>query len=81
MNPAVELARWLPGVQVWYGCHTGSWWAYLPGRPGRLVEAPDPQHLARKLATRACSRHPRPGIFGDDNVVQEAQADRFGRVT
>ena len=50
MNPAVELARRLPGVRVWYGCHTGSWWAYLPGRPGRLIEDRDPRQLARKLA-------------------------------
>lgn len=55
MNPAVELARWFPGVHVWYGTHTGSWWAYVPGQPNRLVEAPDPHRLARKLAMTAAA--------------------------
>lgn len=56
MNPAAELGAWFPGVHVWHGRYTGSWWAYVPGHPPRLLEAPDLQHLTRKLATTA----PRP---------------------
>lgn len=51
MNPAAELATWFPDVKIWFGPCTGSWWAFVPGRPDRLVEAPNPRDLARKLAT------------------------------
>ncbi|RFU36907.1 hypothetical protein DZF91_35620 [Actinomadura logoneensis] len=35
-----------PGVRVWYGEATGSWWAMVPLRSGpRLVEADTSQQL------------------------------------
>ncbi|MGI5168253.1 hypothetical protein ACQEU3_28280 [Spirillospora sp. CA-253888] len=40
------LQEQFPGVRVWYGEATGSWWALVPLRAGpRLVEAPTPQTL------------------------------------
>jgi hypothetical protein len=49
-----EMARGLqeqfPGVRVWYGEATGSWWAIVPLRSGpRLVEAPTPQQLREAI--------------------------------
>ena len=42
-----ELGRRFPGVPIWFGTHTGRWWAYLPvGERGRLVEAIEPRELA-----------------------------------
>jgi hypothetical protein len=34
-----------PGVHAWHGRATGSWWAFLPGGAGRLVEAVNPEEL------------------------------------
>ncbi|MCP9954490.1 hypothetical protein [Actinomadura madurae] len=40
------LQEQFPGVRVWYGEATGSWWAMVPLRDGpRLLEAPTPQQL------------------------------------
>lgn len=40
------LQEQFPGVRVWYGEATGSWWAMVPLRDGpRLLEAPTPQRL------------------------------------
>jgi hypothetical protein len=49
LSAPAERARWAPGTRVWHGRYTGLWWAFVPGRPDLLVEAPDPQQLARKL--------------------------------
>ena len=39
-----------PGVRVWYGEATGSWWAMVPlRRRPRLVEAPSPQQLRDEI--------------------------------
>ncbi|WP_067461668.1 hypothetical protein [Actinomadura macra] len=39
-----------PGVRVWYGESTGSWWALVPLREGpRLLEAPSPQELREEI--------------------------------
>ncbi|GLZ04444.1 hypothetical protein Acsp03_19100 [Actinomadura sp. NBRC 104412] len=41
-----SLQSQFPGVRVWYGEATGSWWAMVPLRSGpRLVEAPTPQEI------------------------------------
>ncbi|URN10059.1 hypothetical protein LUW74_46445 [Actinomadura madurae] len=53
MNPATGLKCWIPGLQVWYGLYTRSWWAYVPGRPDRLIEAPSPELLAQRLTSLA----------------------------
>ncbi len=55
MNSLADLRHWIPGSQLWYGPYTGSWWAYLPGRPGRLIEAATPDELLRRLAPLAAS--------------------------
>jgi hypothetical protein len=60
MSPAIELARHYPGVMVWYGIYTKSWWAYVPHDRGFLIEANDPRHLARKLATMTAMGPDRP---------------------
>ncbi|MEV5828384.1 hypothetical protein AB0L25_22775 [Spirillospora sp. NPDC052242] len=40
------LQEQFPGVRVWYGEATGSWWAMVPLRDGpRLLEAETPQRL------------------------------------
>jgi hypothetical protein len=49
MNPATGLASWIPGLQVWYGIYTRSWWAFVPGLPDRLIEARSPELLAQRL--------------------------------
>lgn len=68
VNPARKLNRWIPGLQVWYGLYTGSWWAYVPGRPGRLIEAATPEMLVRRLAPFAKAvKESEPGRFGDEH--------------
>lgn len=51
MNPAAGLTHWIPGLQVWYGIHTRSWWAFIPGPPDHLLEAPSPELLAQRLTS------------------------------
>ncbi|WP_067801689.1 hypothetical protein [Actinomadura formosensis] len=44
------LQQQFPGVRVWYGEATGSWWAMVPLREGpRLLEAPSPQQLREEI--------------------------------
>jgi hypothetical protein len=44
------LQEQFPGVRVWYGEATGSWWAMVPLRGGpRLVESPSPQQLRDEI--------------------------------
>ncbi|MFB4310987.1 hypothetical protein [Actinomadura sp. GTD37] len=44
------LQQQFPGVRVWYGVATGSWWAMVPLRSGpRLLEAPSPQQLRDEI--------------------------------
>ncbi|GAA2108997.1 hypothetical protein [Actinomadura alba] len=43
-----DLTRRFPGTSVWWGRHTGSWWAFHPYL-GRLVEATSPTELAALL--------------------------------
>jgi hypothetical protein len=45
---AAMVRRHFPGVTVWQGQHTGSWWAMHPA-VGRLVEADCPAGLAFAL--------------------------------
>jgi hypothetical protein len=45
-----NLMRRFPGVLVWRGAHTGTWWAYVPIRGGRLVEAISPEELALAIS-------------------------------
>lgn len=53
MNPATGLTYWMPGLQVWYGIYTHSWWAFIPGPPDRLLEAQSPELLAQRLTALA----------------------------
>ncbi|TDD70890.1 hypothetical protein E1293_34225 [Actinomadura darangshiensis] len=47
---ARTLQEQFPGVRVWYGEATGSWWAMVPLRGGpRLLEAPSPQELRDEI--------------------------------
>jgi hypothetical protein len=47
---ARTLQEQFPGVRVWYGKATGSWWAMVPLRDGpRLLEAPAPQQLRDEI--------------------------------
>jgi hypothetical protein len=49
-DPAGVLARRFPGLWIWRGAHTGSWWALVPPPAGwRLVEAIDPEELTRAI--------------------------------
>lgn len=44
------LQEQFPGVRVWYGEATGSWWAMVPLRDGpRLLEAASPQQLRDEI--------------------------------
>ncbi|MDL4771523.1 MULTISPECIES: hypothetical protein [Thermomonosporaceae] len=44
------LQEQFPGVRVWFGRATGSWWALVPSRGGpRLVEAPTPEGLRTSI--------------------------------
>ncbi|QXJ24954.1 hypothetical protein AGRA3207_006373 [Actinomadura graeca] len=44
------LQEQFPGVRVWYGESTRSWWALVPTRHGpRLLEAPSPQELREEV--------------------------------
>ncbi|MGI8332834.1 hypothetical protein ACRYCC_23030 [Actinomadura scrupuli] len=52
-GPAELLEGRFPGVRVWYGRHTGTWWAYIPVDGGRLVEADRPQRLADAIVRAA----------------------------
>jgi hypothetical protein len=50
------LQKQFPGVRVWFGEATGSWWALISVRTGpQLLEAPTPQQL-RELIMSARSR-------------------------
>ncbi|GGQ37868.1 hypothetical protein BKA00_000236 [Actinomadura coerulea] len=47
---ARALQEQFPGVRVWYGEATGSWWAMVPLREGpRLLEAPSSQQLREEI--------------------------------
>ncbi|NKZ05884.1 hypothetical protein [Actinomadura latina] len=47
---ARALQETFPGVRVWYGEATGSWWAMVPLRDGpRLLEAPSAQQLREEI--------------------------------
>jgi hypothetical protein len=47
---ARALQETFPGVRVWYGEATGSWWAMVPLRDGpRLLEAQTPQRLREEI--------------------------------
>ncbi|MFD0691362.1 hypothetical protein [Actinomadura fibrosa] len=47
---ARNLQEQFPGVRVWFGEATGSWWALVPLRNGpRLLEAPTPQQLREDI--------------------------------
>lgn len=48
-----HLQNQFPGVRVWYGAATGSWWA-LHG--GELVEASTPEGLAEQIRRRRAGR-------------------------
>ncbi|MBW8483690.1 hypothetical protein [Actinomadura parmotrematis] len=55
-SPSVQAAtarglqELFPGVRVWYGRATGSWWALVPlGQGPRLLEAPTPQRLREAI--------------------------------
>ncbi|MEU8796983.1 hypothetical protein [Spirillospora sp. NPDC048819] len=44
------LQAQFPGVRVWYGEATGSWWAMVPLHGGpRLLEAASPQQLRDEI--------------------------------
>ncbi|WP_242901537.1 hypothetical protein [Actinomadura terrae] len=44
------LQEQFPGVRVWYGEATGSWWALVPRRDGpRLLEAASAQELREEI--------------------------------
>ncbi|NDU71569.1 hypothetical protein GWI34_02865 [Actinomadura sp. DSM 109109] len=49
MTPAAAPRHWVPGVRVWYGIYTRSWWAFVPGVPDLLIEAHSPDLLAQRL--------------------------------
>lgn len=50
IHPAARrLSRLFPGVSAWYGTHTRSWWALLPG-DSRLLEAPTAEALEDLIA-------------------------------
>ncbi|WP_396450035.1 hypothetical protein [Actinomadura sp.] len=47
---ARALQETFPGVRVWYGEATGSWWAMVLLRDGpRLVEAPSAERLREEI--------------------------------
>jgi hypothetical protein len=54
---AQELEAAYPGLRIWYGRHTGRWWATHPAVP-YLVDAPHPAQLATRLDA-ALPRRPR----------------------
>lgn len=48
---ATGLEARFPGVAVWHGNHTRSWWAFVPcGERSRLIEAISPDELRRAIA-------------------------------
>ncbi|TDB91490.1 hypothetical protein E1264_01475 [Actinomadura sp. KC216] len=75
-----ELARWFPGVAVWQGEFTGSWWALAWDRAGRhrLVEASKPMELADRIAVlqrplpRHAPRYSRDSLGDASSRVQPA---------
>jgi hypothetical protein len=75
-----ELRRRFPGLQVWHGDHTGTWWAAVldAHRRDRLIEATDPADLRRRL--EAISAHPatRP-IRAQTSVAGRAGLPRVAR--
>jgi hypothetical protein len=49
-DPVGVLTRRFPGLMIWYGERTGSWWALVPPPAGwRLVEASNPDELTRAV--------------------------------
>jgi hypothetical protein len=58
-----DTTRRFPGTSVWWGRHTGSWWAFHPSLR-QLVEATSPNELAALLHT-ALRRLPATGANGD----------------
>ncbi|TDD66172.1 hypothetical protein [Actinomadura rubrisoli] len=47
---ARSMQEQFPGVRVWYGESTGSWWALVPSREGpALLEAPTSQELREQI--------------------------------
>lgn len=70
-----DLHRAFPGICIWWGEFSGSFWALLPDR---LVEAKTAVDLARQLhaalprprphATPAASRRPRPSARRTDGT-------------
>ncbi|MCO6008754.1 hypothetical protein NE236_27645 [Actinoallomurus purpureus] len=69
------LRRRFPGMVIWYGPYTGSWWALVPPPVGwRLVEALDPEELTRAIVNAVSwpwPPSPRFGIHG--RAVQKAR--------
>ncbi|TDC60817.1 hypothetical protein E1200_29875, partial [Actinomadura sp. GC306] len=53
-----QLRRTFPGLCIWHGQRTGSYWALLPNR---LVEAKTSIDLARQLHTAGLMLPRRPG--------------------
>lgn len=46
------LQEQFPGIRVWFGESTGSWWALVPLPSGpALLEAPTPQQLRDAVLT------------------------------
>ncbi|MFC5750494.1 hypothetical protein [Actinomadura rugatobispora] len=57
-----EFGRRFPGVLAWWGRSTGQWWAMTRDAFGhhRLVEAPDPAELARRVRAVGASAGTNP---------------------
>ncbi|MCO5993010.1 hypothetical protein [Actinoallomurus rhizosphaericola] len=53
------LTRRFPGVVIWFGAATRSWWAmvWISGR-WRLVEAMDPEELTKAILSAATWPYP-----------------------
>lgn len=63
-DPTATLRRRFPGLILWYGHRTRSWWALIPPPAGwRLVEAADPEQLTAAIihAQSWPWPHPRQG--------------------
>ncbi|WP_460357037.1 hypothetical protein [Actinoallomurus acanthiterrae] len=58
-DPLTVLARRFPGVMIWFGPATQSWWAMLwvSGR-WRLVEAVDADELTKAILSAATWPYP-----------------------
>ncbi|MBB4934837.1 hypothetical protein F4561_005731 [Lipingzhangella halophila] len=56
VHPAARrVGHLFPGVTAWYGTHTGTWWAILPGH-SRLLEAPTAEILEHRVASLLIGR-------------------------